>query len=219
MNIKIFMVIIAVMFLINAPVQADEAADTANIRQHSGEITQVDVNLGMVVLKSDMPPDVGEVTEYRISKNDTRVTDPLDQKFLSIDDLQAGQYAVIDVVKGQEDKIVRKIVAQPYLEPGLQQAFGDLQTIDTAAGTLTLKERPMVDEMDQDEVSYFIFEPKGVVMMQDPGTEPVQLALKPADLVRVIYVVRDGKKYAQSITLYVPRASQTTVTTTTTVTR
>ena len=53
--------------------------------------------------------------------------------------------------------------------------------------------------------------------MKDPSIQPVQLELKPGDLVKVEYVVKDGKRHAHSITL-LSAAPETTSTTTTTTT-
>jgi hypothetical protein len=64
---------------------------------------------------------------------------------------------------------------------------------------------------------YFVFEPKDIVVMQSPSTQPVQLELNPGDLVKVEFWVKDGKRHAHSITL-LRAASETRSTTTTTTT-
>lgn len=213
---RTFFAVMAAVLFTCMPAQAAEVANAANVRHLSGEIEKVDVKLGLIQLRSNLSPGFDEVKDYRINKNDTRVTDPLDKKFLTIDDLQAGQYVVIDVDNGQEDKVVKKITAQPFLAPGLEQAFGDLEAIDAAAGTFVLKERPKAEEMEESSLSYFVYEPKDIIIMQDPNVEPGQVVLKPGDLIRVVYTVSDGKKRAQSMTLYTPEITKTTVTTTTT---
>ena len=147
------------------------------------------------------------------------MTDPLDQKFLTIDDLQAGQYVIIDVVNGEADKVVKKITAEPYLESGLMQAFGSLESIDPNVGSLILIQRPMGDDVGQGQLAYFVFDPKEIIVMKDQSIEPVRMTLNPGDLIRVVYVEKDTKKQAQSITLYTPKVTQTVVTTTTTTTK
>jgi hypothetical protein len=220
---KVFFTIMAVMFFTNTPlVHAAGTADSeniANVRHMSGEITGIDVKRGILKLKSDLPRSKGEETEYKIDNNETRVTDPSDKKFLTIDNLQAGQYVIVDIVKGQEDKTVKKIVAEPYLAPGLQQAFGDVDSIDVNGGTLILEDRLMNEDVEKGNLSNFVFEPKSIVFMVDPNTQPTPMVLKPGDSVRVVYVVIDDKKYAKSITLYQAQVTETIVTTTTTTTR
>ena len=54
--------------------------------------------------------------------------------------------------------------------------------------------------------------------MEQPSMQPVQLVLKPGDLVKVEFLAKDGKQYARSITL-LQAALENKNTTTTTVTR
>lgn len=213
---KILVGVMVAMFFSNMSVRAEE--DAKNVRHLSGRIEQIDVNLGTIVIKSNISPNIGDVTEYRINKNDTRVTDPLDQKFLTIDDLQAGQYVIVDVVNGEADKVVKKITAEPYVAPGLEQAFGSLESITPDAGSLILVERPMGNDVGQGQLAYFVFDPMEIIVMKYPSMEPVRMTLNSGDLVRVVYVNKDGKNHAQTITLYPPKGMQTVVTTTTTTT-
>lgn len=77
----------------------------------------------------------------------------------------------------------------------------------------------MGESMGNNHLSYFVFEPNEIVVMRDPSIEPVRLVLKSGDVVRVIYVLKDEKKQAQSITYYSPKVIKTIVTTTTTTTQ
>ncbi len=120
---------------------------------------------------------------------------------------------------GQENRVIKKITAQPFLEPGLQQVYGNIEMINNDSGTMSIWQRPLVGDLRNNQRLYFVFEPKDIVMMQDPSTQPMRLMLKPGDLVRVVYVVKNNQKYAQSITVYSPQVTQTTITTTTTTSR
>lgn len=188
------------------------------VRQVSGEITWIDTTLGKLQLEQDASPRTGEITEYRISDNETRVTNSLDNKFLNIADLQPGQQVTVDVINGKEGDIVQKITANPRPASDFQEAYGRIEALDVSAGTLTLAERPGAGEEGESDLSSFVFE-KDIVVMQSPSREPVQLVLKPGDVVKVEYVVRDGKRWARSITLYSPRVTSTTTTTTVTTTQ
>ncbi|MCX5681397.1 MAG: hypothetical protein NT079_03850 [Candidatus Omnitrophica bacterium] len=68
-------------------------------------------------------------------------------------------------------------------------------------------------------LSYFVFEPKDIVVMRSPSRESVQLNLKPGDIVKVQYAEKDGKQQIHSMTLYSPKVISTTTTTTTTTTQ
>lgn len=215
-RLKVFVAVTAAVLLTGMPVRA---AEQAHVSQVSGEITWVDVNLGKLQLKNDASPNTGEILEYRITKDETRVTNPSDKKFLTIEDLQAGQHVTVDVIDGQEDKIVQKITTEPVPVSDFQIALGQLQVIDLAAGTLVLEERPMIGEEGTRHLSYFVFEPKDIVVMQSPSIQPVQLVLSPGDVLKVEYVVVNGKRHLRSITRYSPRVTSTTTTTTITTTQ
>jgi cold shock CspA family protein len=192
---------------------------TPFVRHVSGEITWIDTKLGKLQLEADASPSTGEITEYRITDYETRVTNSSDEKFLKIADLQPGQHVTIDVINGKEGDIVQKITANPRPASDYQEAYGRIEVLDVQAGTLTLAERPGAGEAGESDLSSFVFEPKNVVVMQSPSREPVQLELKPGDVVKVEYVVSDGKRRAHSITLYSPRVTSTTTTTTVTTTQ
>ncbi len=217
MNANYLKVVVAVTAAVFFGSVSVRAADMA-VSQVSGEITWVDVKLGKLQLQSDAFPNNGDITEYRISQNETRVTNPTDKKFLTIEDLQPGQHVTIDVINGKEEKIVQKITADPRPASEFQEAYGEIESINVPAGTFTLAGRQRAGEMGKD-LSYFVFEPQDIIVMQSPSRQPVQLELKPRDLVKVEFVVRDRKQRAQSITLYSPKTTSTITTTTTTTTQ
>ncbi len=194
------------------------AAETGHVTQVSGEITWVDVNQGKLQLKRDASPDTGEVLEYRITKNDTRVTNPADKKFLTVDDLQAGQHVTIDVIDGKEDGIIPKITTEPVVVTDYEVALGGLQAIDLTNGTLVLEERPRIGEEGRTRLSQFVFSPNDLVIMQSPGMQPVQMQLNPGDVLKIEYTVVNGQRRLRSVTRYAPKAAATSTTTTTTVT-
>ncbi len=197
-------------------VYAVSVESNTEIRSVSGEIAWVDVKLGLLQLKSDAGQDTKGITEYRINQNETRVTDPLDQKFLVIKDLQAGQHVTIELSDSNGETTVRKIIVEFIPEPVFQEASGELEAIDVQEGTFVIEEEPLPSEREEGSLSYFVFEPKDIVVMRSPDMQPVQLELKPGDMVKVEYMVRDGKRHAHSITLLSAAPENTSTTTTTT---
>jgi len=200
-------------------VQVFAAPAVANVKMRSvsGEISYIDVKLGKLQLKSDAGQDTRGMTEYNINQDGTRVTDPSDKKFLVIKDLRVGQHITIELIDGPEETMARKIIAEPMPEPVFQEAIGELEGIDVKAGTLIIVRKPLPNEGEKGNSGYFIFEPKEIIVMKSPSTQSVQLELMPGDLIKVEYVVKDGKQYARSITL-LSAASETASTTTTTTT-
>ncbi|NTV30229.1 MAG: hypothetical protein HGA80_09135, partial [Candidatus Omnitrophica bacterium] len=172
---------------------------------------------GKLQLKDDATPRTDEITEYRITEHETRVTSPSDRNFLSIKDLYPGQYVTIEVMTGKEDQIVQKITTAFRPRAGYQEAYGRVQTIDEA-GTLVLLERPPAGEAGEGNPISFVFYPKEIVVMRSPSRRPVQLLLKPGDVVKVEYVWHDEERQARTITVYSPQISSTTTTVTTTTT-
>jgi hypothetical protein len=179
----------------------------------------VDVKLGQLQIKLSQAPGMGETKDYRITRYETRVKDPSDKKFLTIDDLRPGENVTLDVIDGQEDKIIKKIVAESLEASDFQEASGQLQAIDGQAGTLTLQEKMRNGVEEQSNLSYFIFDPNNIVVFQSPSIQPVTLVLKPGDQVKIQFVPKDGKQQVYSITLYSPQHSTTTTVTTTTSTQ
>ena len=150
--------------------------------------------------------------------DETRVTDPTDKKFLVIKDLRVGQHITIELIDSPKETMARKIIAEPMPEPIIQEVSGELKSIDAQSGTFTIEEKPGTGNL-----SYFVYEPKDIIVMQSPSMEPVRLVLKPGDLVKVEFVVKGGNRYARSIMLYpvlpVPANTTTTTTTSTTTTQ
>jgi len=194
------------------------SAQTENVSRVSGEIGWIDVQLGELEFNKETPQGT-ETTVYRINQNETRVTDPKDEKFLNIADLRAGQNIAIEEVIGQEDRIVTKIILEPAGASEFQQAFGQLKALDVAVGTLVVGERVRIGQEEVSRSSDFIFDPETIVVMQSPSKQPVELALKPGDVIKVDFEEKGGKKQARYITLYSPAAASITTTTTTTTTR
>ena len=215
-NLKLF-AFTAVILCVGVPAYASVGTSTVN--QVSGRIMWVDVKLGQLQIKLSQAPGMGETKDYRITRYETRVKDPSDKKFLTIDDLRPGENVTLDVIDGQEDKIIKKIVAESLEASDFQEASGQLQAIDGQAGTLTLQEKMRNGVEEQSNLSYFIFDPNNVVVFQSPSIQPVTLVLKPGDQVKIQFVPKDGKQQVYSITLYSSQHSTTTTVTTTTSTQ
>ncbi|MBF0385477.1 MAG: hypothetical protein HQL27_06355 [Candidatus Omnitrophica bacterium] len=211
---KLIVAVTAVVLLTGIYAHADE---TASVRWVSGEIGWVDVQQGKLEINNETPTGA-KTTAYRITQNETRVTDPKDEKFLNIGDLRAGQNVAIEVANGQEDKVVKKIIVEPVAASEFQQAFGELKEIDVVAGTFVVEERVRVGQEEINRQADFVFDPKSIFVMRSPSKQPVELVLRPGDVVKVEFVTRGGKKQARYITLYSPSVINTTTTTTTTTT-
>ena len=218
MNINYFKLIVAVTAAVLLTSISVYAEQTPVVRHVSGEIGWIDVQLGKLELNKETPKGM-KTTAYRITQNETRVTDPADKKFLGVDDLRAGQYVTIEVVDGQEDKIVSKITVEPMPASEFQQAFGELNAIDVTAGTFVVEERVRIGQVERSRLSAFVFDPNNIVVMHSPSKQPIELVLKPGDVVKVEFLALDGKQQARYITLYSPTVTSTTTTTTTTTTR
>ncbi len=218
MNTNYLKVVVAVTAVVLFSGISVRASETTNVLRVSGEIGWVDVQLGKLELNKETPAGT-KTTAYRITQNETRVTDSTDEKFLGVKDLRAGQYITIEVADGAEDKIVSKITVDPMPVSEFQQAFGKLEAIDIAAGTLVVEERVMIGQEEKSRLSYFVFDPKNIVVMRSPNKQSVELFLKPGDVVKVEFVALDGKQQARYITLYSPIVTSTTTTTITTTTR
>jgi hypothetical protein len=217
---RVLIAVVAALLVTSVPLRASDKAGNVKVVQVSGEIEQIDVALGKLQLELDASSDRKDPTRYNINKNDTRVVDPSDKKFLKLEDLQVGQHVKLEFnyMEGElgMEPIAQKIIAEPMPTPVFQEASGELKAIDAQSGTFNIEEKPGTGNL-----TYFVYEPKNIIVMQSPSMEPVRLVLKPGDLVKVKFVVRHEKRHARSITLYpvppVP-ASTTTVTTTSTTT-
>jgi len=214
MNVKFFFAIIAMILF--AGISAHASVGIPTVSQVSGRIMWVDVKLGKMEIKLNGAPGMGETKEYRITRYETRVKDPSDKKFLTIDDLRPGENVTLDVIDGQENKIIEKIVAESLVASDFQEASGQIQAIDGQAGTLTLQEKMRNGVEEESNLSYFLFDPNTIVVLQSPSIQPVALVLKPGDQVMIQFVLRDGKQQVYSITLYSPQHTTTTTVTTTT---
>jgi len=215
MNVKFLFAVSAVMLLTSIPVQAS----VPTVNQVPGRIMWVDIKLGEIRIKLNETQGMGEMKDYRITRYETRVKDPTDKKFLTIDDLRPGEIVTLDVIDGQENKIIEKIVAESLEASDFQEASGDIQVIDGQLGALTLDEKMRNGVEENGNLVNFYFDPANVVVFQAPSVQPVALVLKPGDQVKIQFVSRDGKQEAYSITLYSPQHTTTTTVTTTTSTQ
>jgi hypothetical protein len=212
-HLKLFFLMTAGILISGMPVYA--SVSIATVDQVPGRIMWVDVKLGQMQIKLNQSPGMGENREYRITRYETRVKDPADKKFLTIDDLRPGENVTLDVIEGQEDKIIAKIVAESLEASDFQEASGQIQAIDGQAGTLALQEKIRNGVVEESNVSNFSFDPNSIVVLQSPSIQPVALVLKPGDSVQVQFVLRNGIQQVYSITLYSPQHTTTTTVTTT----
>ncbi|MDP2921367.1 MAG: hypothetical protein Q8O12_03245 [Candidatus Omnitrophota bacterium] len=217
---KVLIAVVAALLVTSAPLRASDKAENVRVVQVSGEISEIDVKRGKLELEQDASRDRRDPTRYSINQNDTRVVDPRDKKFLKLEDLQVGQHVLVEFnyINGEigMDPVAQKIIAEHMSRPVFQEASGELKAIDAQAGTLAIEERPGTGKL-----TYFVFEPNNIIVMQSPSRESVRLALNPGDMVKVEFVVRHEKRHARSIMLYPASsvaASTTTVTTTSTTT-
>lgn len=104
------------------------------------------------------------------------------------------------------------------IDAGVARA-GQYVPMNVTDGTLTVQERVKIGQMEQARDSYFVFDPKNLVVMRSPSKEPVEFMLMPADIVKVDSVAFDGKQQSRSITMYAPVVTSTTRTTTVTTMR
>ena len=198
--------------LIPSAVSATELA--APVHQAVGEIVWLDTQLGKLQLYADHSRGARATAEYRITEHETQVTDRLDKQFLAITDLRAGQHVTIESRASGEEHIATKITVEPTSAPLFQQAEGTIESIDVNPGAFTLKETTSTQAAGT--VSLFAFDPNTIVVMESPSLQPVRLAVKPGDFVKVDYVVNDGRRYARSMMRYAAVPAPTTTTTITT---
>ena len=218
---RVLIAAVAALLVTSMPLRADNKAENAKVIQVSGKIAEIDVKLGKLQLEKDSPQNRKDSSKYNINKNDTRVVDPLDKEFLKLEDLRVGQHVTVEFnyIQGELgiEPTAQKIIAEPMPEPIIQEASGELKAIDAQSGTFTIEEKPGTGNL-----SYFVYEPKDIIVMQSPSMEPVRLVLKPGDLVKVEFVVKGVNRYARSVMLYpvlpVPASTTTTTTTSTTTT-
>ena len=215
---KSFWIWILGVLLFGGLAQASEPMPA--VKYVSGEIAWVDVKLGKLQLREEGLRGNRATTEYRINQQATNVTDASDKHFLTVEDLRSGQQVAIEFesVNSRGEKMARKITVESVLEPAFQEAVGTLEAIDANAGTLVLNENSATREGGNGNLAYFTFEPRDIVVMQNPSRQPVRLELKPGDPVKVEFSVKNGKQRAHSITLYsaLPELMDKTTTTTTT---
>jgi len=213
--LKAFFVLTVLILFIGIPV----FASVPTVNQVQGRIMWVDVKLGTMQIKVNQAAGMGETRDYRITRYETRVKDTSDRKFLTIDDLRAGEIVTLNVIDGQENKIIEKIISESLEASDFQEVKGTIQAIDTQKGIITLDEKIRNGVDENSKISNFYFEPNNIVEFQSPVLKPVNLDLKSGDQVKIQFVMKDEKQQTYSITLYAPAQTTTTTVTTTTSTQ
>ncbi len=218
------MILIGILGVLTLGGSTQAYASEKNLRSVSGEIEYVDVKLGELKLEGETTKNRRYPTEFRLNSQETIVTDPTDKKFLNVKDLKVGQHVTVEFnwVRGEwrEPAIALKIIAFAMPELVSMEVTGELEAIDAQAGTLIVERKPLLGEEGRIDLVYFVFDPRYIVAMRAPSIKPARLVFNPGDIVKVGYVVRDGKRYATSITLIsaAPEITNTTTTTTTSTT-
>ncbi len=205
MNVKYLKMIFAVtasMVFTGISARAAEMMQS-DVHQVPGEIMWVDLQSGQLQVQTDTAP-VGDLTEFRIDRDETRVKSDPDNEFLQINDLHPGQDVTVDVVNGNEGKIVQRIITEPRPASDFMEAYGAIGAIDFSSGTFTLVGRQRVSEEEETNVTYFSFDPKNIIVMQSPNRHMDQIEVKSGDVVRIEFVVIDGKRMAHAITVFSP---------------
>jgi len=142
----------------------------------------------------------------------------------SITLLQAAPETTRTTITTTTTTSTRKIIVEPTPAPAMQEATGELEAMDIQAGTLIIEQKSLTGVTEENNLFFFVFEPKKIVIMKAPSLEPVPLELNPGDIVKVEFMVNGGKRHAQSITLLTPApesagTTKTTTTVSTTVTQ
>ncbi len=187
MNINYFKMFVAVTAAVLCTSISVRAEQTPVVRHVSGEIVWIDAKLGKMQLKSDTSDGARETTEYKINQDETRVTDSSDKKFLVIKDLRAGQYVTIDVIEGQEGKIVKKITTELLPAPMLLPA-------DDKVIALRLTMRKLWEDHITYTRNYIISASAG---LEDEGTVAQRLLRNQDDIgdaIKPYYGEEAGKK-------------------------
>jgi outer membrane protein OmpA-like peptidoglycan-associated protein len=132
-HLKTLLALTAAVFFTSVSVYA---AEMANVRYESGKIEWVDVQLGKIGVNRETPMGMRKTT-YRITDNNTRVTDPTDKEFLNVNDLWAGQNVTVQVVDNKEGEVVQKIIiGSASADQHQSESLVKLKAKDTADGTI-----------------------------------------------------------------------------------
>jgi hypothetical protein len=115
-----------------APVESN-----TKMRSVSGRISKIDVRLGLLKLDADAGQDTRGISEYRINQDETRVTDPLDKKFLVIKDLKVGQHVTLRLIDKYQETMIRKIIAEPMPDTVVPETARTTTTTTTTRTTVT----------------------------------------------------------------------------------
>ena len=142
---RVIIAVVAALFITSMPLAAYDKAENAKVVQVSGKIAQIDVKLGKLQLELDASKDRKDPTRYNINKNDTRVVDPQDKKFLKLEDLRVGQHVKIEFnyIQGalETEPVAQKIIANPLSEAAAREASleGSTSTVTTTTTSTTTK--------------------------------------------------------------------------------
>ena len=136
---RVLIAVVAALLVTSVPLRASDKAGNVKVVQVSGEIEQIDVALGKLQLELDASSDRKDPTRYNINKNDTRVVDPSDKKFLKLEDLQVGQHVKLEFnyMEGElgMEPIAQKIIAEPMPTP--TPVTASTTTVTTTSTTTT----------------------------------------------------------------------------------
>jgi hypothetical protein len=118
---RVFIAVVAALLLTGMPLAAYDKAENVKVIKVSGQIAQIDLRLGKLQLEPDSSRDRKDPTKYNINQNDTRVVDPMDKKFLKLEDLRVGQHVTIEFnyIQGElgMQPVAQKITAEPMQTP------------------------------------------------------------------------------------------------------
>ncbi len=118
---RVIIAAVAALLFTSVPLRAYDKAENPKVVQVKGEIAQIDARLGKLQLKEDASRDRKDPIKYNINRNDTRVVDPRDKKFLKLEDLRVDQHVTIEFnyVQGELgiEPTAQKIIAEPMPAP------------------------------------------------------------------------------------------------------
>ncbi len=132
--------VVAALLFTSMPLHAFEKPNTVKVL---GEIALINVKLGTLRLEADAARNRRDPIEFRINRNNTRVTDPSDKKFLKLEDLRVGQRVTVEFYHNQGEweqvPVAQKIIANPAAEAAVQETSpqGSTSTVTTTTTNTT----------------------------------------------------------------------------------
>lgn len=174
-----------------------------DLRETRGQIDQVDLRNGRLILRE--PPGAGtdaQRVEYAINPRDTSVSDPLDKKFLKLEDLAAGQWVTVEFVQVNDRRMARAITVDlpPPVLPVSAFIAGEVVRVDLQMQELTVREVRGSGTVPP-EVTYRIYHPENAAIFDARTGQPVRFeGLRVGQWVQIGVEQRaDGLFYARSI--------------------